>query len=398
MRALQIQRYTRSLHPAEPAHCTPPHPSSQGPFIASRRAPRIAKQYAAIGGKSPIGDWTRHQGEALVSKLHARHPELGRFKAYTTFRYAPPLTGDVLSEMAADGVQRAVVFSQYPQWSCTTAGSSLNHLWRESVRLGLEQRVSWSVIDRWGDHAGFHAAVARRIALGLARFPREERDRVIILFSAHSVPMLVVNRGDAYVGEVAATVAGVMAALRRGVDLGDGTTGGGGAGGERVGGAANAHVMSWQSKVGFLPWMGPSTASAIEGLAAAGHTHVLAVPIAFTSDHIETLFEIDLEYAEAAAKAGITHWARAPSLNDEPLLTDAMADILASHMRSGRAVDSASYALNCAGCTNPACRTILNPAAPYTKAREANVKCAVQGWPQQADLEGLRAQGSTPCA
>lgn len=129
---------------------------------------------------------------------------------------------------------------------------------------------------------------------------------------------------------------------------------------------------------------------------AQGHKHVLAVPIAFTSDHIETLFEIDLEYGEDAAKAGITHFRRAPSLNDEPLLTDAMADIVAEHLASGQPA-SPAYALNCPGCTNPACRTILNPAAPYTKLREGNDKCVVQGWPTAKDVGDLQARGATPC-
>jgi protoporphyrin/coproporphyrin ferrochelatase len=97
--------------------------------------------------------------------------------------------------MAADGVQRAVAFSQYPQYSCTTTGSSLNHLWRESVRLGMEGAFRWSVLDRWHSHPGFLAAAARRVALGLSRFPEAERSRVTIVFSAHSLPMMTVNKG-----------------------------------------------------------------------------------------------------------------------------------------------------------------------------------------------------------
>lgn len=339
--------------------------------------------------------------------MQERYPHLGPFKSYIAFRYAPPLTHDALQAMAADGVTRAVAFAQYPQFSCTTTGSSLNHLWREAIRLGLERRFSWSVLDRWHSHPGFLAAVARRVALGLAQFEPAVRHKVVILFSAHSVPMLTVNRGDAYVTEVAASVSGVMELVRRGVDIGDGRSDGGvvaagGGGGPAaasavISGARNPHTLSWQSKVGFLPWMGPSTDSAIKGLAAQGHQHVLAVPIAFTSDHVETLYEIDLEYAAEAAKAGIRHWRRAPSLNDEPLLTDAMAQLVGEHVASGAPAASPAYALNCVGCTNPACRTVLNPVAPYAKLREGNDACRVQGWPGAADLEALRARGATPC-
>ena len=356
-----------------------------GTFVSSRRSPRIQKQYAAIGGKSPIGDWTALQGAALLAKLSALHPAqaaAGGFRVYTAFRYAPPLTAAALRAMEADGVTRAVAFSQYPQFSCTTTGSSLNHLWRESLRLGLQDAFTWSIIDRWHSHPAFLAAVARCVAAGLARFPAAERASVPIVFSAHSVPMMVVNRGDQYVGEVAATVAGVMALVR--------------GGGEGGGAPRNPHVLAWQSKVGFLPWMGPPTGEVLKGLARQGHKRVLVVPVAFTSDHVETLYEIDVEYAEEARALGMLQFERAPSLNGEELFSDALADIAAAHLGSGAAVDSPQYAINCPGCVNPACRSMLRAAAPYEKLRDAAGGSAVPRWPTEADAAACRALGDTP--
>eukprot|EP00937_MAST-01D_sp_MAST-1D-sp2_P008061 g8061.t1 len=323
-----------------------------GPYIAKRRTPKIQEQYKQIGGGSPIGKWTDLQGQAMCALLDERSPETAPHKHYVCFRYADPLSEQALHEMEADGVQRVVAFSQYPQWSCTTSGSSYNHLWRELRRLGLGGKFEFSLVDRWGTHPGFINAVHRRVQLGLQQFDAADRDKAVVLFTAHSVPMMVVNRGDAYVNEVAATVSLVMARLREA-------------------GEANRHVMAWQSKVGFLPWMGPSTSDSIKGLAAQGHKHVLAVPIAFTSDHVETLFEIDVEYAEEAEEAGIEHWKRAPSLNDEPLLADAFADIVAEHLKSGE-LHTPAYALNCSGCVNPTCRSIMDPAgaAPYARMRD----------------------------
>lgn len=409
----------------------PSHHSSQGPYIANKRSPRIAEQYAAIGGKSPIRDWTEFQGEQLVSKLSARAPELGPFKHYTLFRYAPPLTHTVLERMKADGVQRAIAFSQYPQFSCTTTGSSLNHLWRESIRLNCENAFKWSLIDRWHSHPGFIEAVARRVALGLQKFAPEDRSKVIILFSAHSVPMMVVNRGDAYVAEVAGTVARVMERLRKGkpIELPQGAVdkvpasaqeaaaavaaaapaaaaSSSAAPLEQLSASGNSHILAWQSKVGFLPWMGPSTAAVIEGLAAQGHKHVLAVPIAFTSDHIETLFEIGQEYKHLATEKGITHFQSAPSLNEEPLLTEAMADMVVSHLKAGQDC-TPEYRLNCAGCTNPACRTILNPASgSYSKQRDAAAvaeglrpgerKGSLPSWPLEKEVQQLKSR-KEPC-
>lgn len=131
------------------------------PWIAKRRTPQIEKLYAAIGGGSPIGKWTRAQGDAMVKLMDEMHPDTAPHKAYVAFRYANPLTETCLDEMRKDGVTRAVAFTQYPQYSCSTTGSSLNELWRELKDRkdkgtgGSELDIKWSVIDRWGVHPGF---------------------------------------------------------------------------------------------------------------------------------------------------------------------------------------------------------------------------------------------------
>lgn len=317
-----------------------------GPILAKRRTPKIEKQYQEIGG-SPIRKWTDTQGKAMVEILDKISPETAPHKHYIAFRYADPLTEETLLQMREDGVERAVAFSQYPQYSCTTAGSSFNHLWREHSRLGMADAFKWSVIDRWYNHPTFIKAVVQRIKMGLAEIPEEVRANTVILFSAHSLPMKVVNKGDAYPAEVAATTNAVMEEL----------------------GFSHPHILCWQSQVGPTAWLGPQTGDAIKGLGQQGHKSVLAVPIAFTSDHIETLFEIDIEYKEDAEKAGITHFHRAPALNDEPLLAQAQAEIVAAHLKHGQAADTLKYALNCPTCTNPTCRSVLNPVAPFINYR-----------------------------
>lgn len=324
-----------------------PLQNTLGPFIANRRTPKIQEQYAEIGGGSPIGKWTKIQGEGMVKLLDELSPETAPHKAYTCFRYAAPLTEETLSEMKADGVTRAIAFSQFPHFSCTTSGSSLNHLWRELRRLDMGEDFKWSVLDRWPEHPGFIQAVSDNIKEGLKQFPEEVRDEVAIVFSAHSVPMKVVNRGDQYVTEVASTVQQVMKSLE----------------------FSNRYILAWQSKVGFLPWMGPSTSEVIKGYGRQGHRYVMAVPIAFTSDHIETLFEIDIEYKEEAEEAGIEMFKRAPSLNDSPVFQEALADLVANHIKSGQ-VATPQYGINCAGCTNASCRIIMNPIAPYNRHRD----------------------------
>ncbi|KAF1336517.1 Ferrochelatase, partial [Globisporangium splendens] len=321
-----------------------PVQSVVGPWVAKNRTPKITDQYAAIGGGSPILKWTNIQGEEMCKLLDEIRPESAPHKHYVFFRYANPLTEASLKQMKEDGVTRAIAFSQYPQWSCTTTGSSMNHLWRELDRLNMTDDFQWSLIDRWNTHPGYISAVANRVRQGLEQFAPEDRDKVVVMFSAHSVPMKVVYKGDPYTKEIASTAERVMEKL----------------------GIQNSHILAWQSKVGYLPWMGPSTSNVIKGLGAQGHKHVLTVPIAFTSDHIETLFEIDIEYAEEAKEVGIDQFKRCPSLNDEPLLFEAMADIVKTHLDT-KTLHSPQYPLNCPECTNPMCRTIKNPIKPYHK-------------------------------
>ena len=131
-----------------------PFQSILAPWIAKRRTPQIEKQYAEIGGGSPILRWTETQGEGLVALLDELHPETAPHKSYVAFRYANPLADETARRMKEDRVTRAIAFTQYPQYSCSTTGSSLNDIYRKS-KAGLFPGISWSVIDRWGTHPGF---------------------------------------------------------------------------------------------------------------------------------------------------------------------------------------------------------------------------------------------------
>ena len=248
------------------------------PWIARRRTPSIKEQYAKIGGGSPIKKWTTQQGEELARKMDILSPSTAPHKSYVAFRYADPLTEEALLEMKKDGVNRAVAFSLYPQYSCSTTGSSLNDLYKSIKSHGLEKDIKWSVIDRWPIHQGLVNTFANHIKKSLEEYPAQERDKVVLLFSAHSLPMAVVNRGDTYPSEVASSVSKIMEKLQY----------------------SNQYRLVWQSQVGPQPWLGPKTDTAIEGYAKQGVKELLVIPVAFVSDHIETLFELDLEYGELA--------------------------------------------------------------------------------------------------
>ncbi|KAH7076131.1 ferrochelatase mitochondrial precursor [Paraphoma chrysanthemicola] len=317
-----------------------------GPYIARRRTPKIQKQYAEIGGGSPIRKWSEYQAAEMCKILDRTSPETAPHKPYVAFRYANPLTEDTYKQLIADGFGggkggRAVAFTQYPQYSCSTTGSSLNELWKWRQRLegkraadgevDAEGAIKWSVIDRWPAHTGLVEAFAQLIEKKLLEYPPERRDNVVLLFSAHSLPMTVVNRGDPYPSEVAATVYAVMSRL----------------------GHKLKYRLVWQSQVGPQPWLGAQTSDTVKEYMKKGQTDMLLIPIAFTSDHIETLYELDKEVIgeDAEGHEGVK---RVDSLNDHPVFIEALADIAKAHLASGKAV-SKQMTLRCPKCTSERC-------------------------------------------
>jgi ferrochelatase len=322
-----------------------------GPFIARRRTPSVQKLYEEIGGGSPILRWTELQGQGLVDRLDRLSPHTAPHKFYVAFRYTRPSSEDALQRMKADGVERAIAFTQYQHFSCATTGSSLNELWRAAGRLGFVNEFRWSVVDRWPTHPGFIRAMVKKVGEGLAQFPETDREDVLLLFSAHSLPLSIIDRGDPYPQEVGASVHEVL----------------------KEGGFKNEFLLSYQSQVGPVRWLGPSTERVIKELGAKGRQNVLVVGIAFTSDHIETLSEIDIEYGRLAASAGITAFKRAPAFNDDPTFQDALAEIVLDHIRGGE-VCSTQYGLRCPGCVNPQCRNILNPVSDFRRTPLSSAK------------------------
>ncbi len=317
-----------------------------GPFIANRRTKSVQQNYADIGGGSPILKWTEEQGQGMVERLDEMSPETAPHKFYVAFRYVNPFSEDALQAMKNDGVKRAVAFTQYPQFSCSTTGSSLNELWRAARRVGLQNEFEWSVIDRWPTHPRFIEAMTETVKQGLEQFDEADRDDVLVLFSAHSLPLDVINRGDAYPAEIGASVHEVMSRLDY----------------------SHEYILAYQSDVGPVPWLGPGTEKVLKNLGAKKRKNVLVVGVAFTSDHIETLHELDIEYGELAHEVGIENYKRAPALNGMPVFQDALAEIVHEHLQSGEACTK-QYGLRCPGCVNPQCRNILNPVAPYKRTK-----------------------------
>jgi ferrochelatase len=270
-------------------------------FIARRRAPKSEAFYARIGGKSPIRELTEGQARALEALLG---PE---YRCFVAMRYWKPSTIDALAAIRREGISRIIALSLYPHYSRATTGSSVGELKRVLAQAGVDFSVSY--IDRFYDHPLYIEALSTGIEEELARFPKS--DGTHILFSAHSLPQSFIDQGDPYLNNILETVRLVM---------------------ERIGDMD--YHLSFQSRAGPVKWLEPSTEEMLKKLAAAGCGNLLLVPISFVSDHIETLYEIDIQYAEEAKALGIGTFRRVPALNDSPLFIACLADLVRSGLKA----------------------------------------------------------------
>ena len=267
--------------------------------IARTRAPYSRQAYAQIGGRSPILAETTAQAQAVTDALAARGIDTVPAVAMAAWH---PLAEETLAALAARGVRRVIALPLYPQESRTTTDSSLNQIEAARARHpGLEI----AAIRRYPDAEGYLRAVVARIEEAIATLPPEHATTAPVLFSAHGLPEAYIRKGDPYLDDIRITVE----AVSRRMELGPRAR------------------LSFQSKVGRKRWLGPSTETVLDEMAAAGERAVVVVPIAFTGEHIETLQEIDILFRERAEKAGIIHFARARTVGRHPSFIAALADL-----------------------------------------------------------------------
>lgn len=267
-------------------------------LISSRRETSAQANYALMGGGSPLLPETRRQAEALQGVLGARLNG-DEVKVFIAMRYWHPLTEETAAEVAAFGPDEVVLLPLYPQFSTTTTESSLKAWSAAYVGPGVSRAVCcYPAATGWVE--------AQAQAIG-EKLDEAVGQPVRVLFSAHGIPKkLVTGKGDPYQEQIETTVAAVVAAI------------------EAQRGPID-HAICYQSRVGPMKWLGPSTPEAIETAAKDG-VGVVVTPIAFVSEHIETLVELDIEYGELAHEKGASPYLRAPAVGIEPLFIDALAD------------------------------------------------------------------------
>jgi ferrochelatase len=270
-------------------------------LISMARYKKSRGYYAKIGGGSPIRRITQEQAEALARALEGRGLSV---KTYVGMRYWHPFIEEAFEQICRDGITHLVALPLYPQYSISTTGSSLNKL---NQLLRRDHNLRFSAIKSWHADHRYISALASSIAEELTRFPDQGRSSTHIVFTAHSVPVRYITReGDPYLDQTQQTVRLVM---------------------ERLG-LDRPHVLSFQSKVGPVRWLEPSTDATIRRLAREGASQLLLVPVSFVSEHIETLYELDILYASVAREVGIAHCRRVPALNCRPDFIEALAGIV----------------------------------------------------------------------
>ena len=279
-------------------------------LISAGRAKSKRHDYAAIGGGSPIRRLTEQQARALESALKPHLPA----RTIVAMRYWHPDTRDAITALESAEFDELVLLPLYPHYSLATTGSSL----KEWNRL-YKPRVPVYLVDHFYDHPDYIAGIVERINSILQQLPHPEK--VHLVFSAHGLPLSLVEKGDPYPQHIEATVRLVR----------------------EMGSWSNPYVLCYQSRVGPQKWLAPSFTGTIERMARDGQRRMLVVPISFLTEHIETLHEINIEGREMAESLGIQEFHMMPALNDSPLLIRALADLVLRAV--GRRSGVASLAL-----------------------------------------------------
>lgn len=288
-------------------------------YISTSREKEAQENYAMMGGASPILAYSRAQADALQAALQEQGH--GRLNTYIAMRYWHPFTDDTVAQIERDGIQRLIVLPLYPHFSYTTTGSSLNELKRILDARGLSLDIA--VIPTYYEHPLYVQALAENLRYSLQNDCWScATEDVHILFSAHSLPIKHVKRTqDPYPDQIYATARAVMTTYF----------------------PNNPWDICYQSQVGKMPWLGPSTDGALHYFAGKDVDNVLVIAVSFVSDHVETLVEIDRQYLPLATSLKIPHCHRAPALNTSPTFIQALATLVSEKLVSADASTFAAF-------------------------------------------------------
>lgn len=265
-------------------------------YIAWKRAPKSRKIYNKIGGGSPLKKITEMQAAALETVLN--EVDDTDYIVTLAMRYWPPFADQTVQELLERGVEQITAVTLYPHYSRATTGSSISELKKSMTKIAPSTPIHY--IEEWPEQASYIQALAENIISGLEEFGDQP---VEVVYSAHSLPTSFIEDGDPYVDHLERTIQATEA-----ITLHKGS-------------------LCYQSRSGPVEWLSPSTPEMIKSLAAKGCKNILMVPISFVSDHVETLYEIDILYRQQAQNLGVTLKSSA-SMNTNPLFIEALKQLV----------------------------------------------------------------------
>jgi len=272
-------------------------------MIATLRRKTSEGYYSQIGGGSPLRRLTEEQAKALADELKRRGRDVETFVGMCTWH---PFLFEAVDKIDEANIDSLVILPLFPQYSVTTTGSGfavLRHLIDKHPQF---KRLDVQWICSWADQPTYIESFVQAIQRELGKFTDPEK--VHLLFSAHSIPESYVRNGDPYLEQTKETVELIMDRLGR----------------------RNPYQLSFQSKIGPVKWLEPFTSDVIVELGKQGVDDVLVIPVSFVSEHIETLYELDILFRKVAADAGVENFRRVPALNSDPTFIRALADIVES--------------------------------------------------------------------
>jgi len=278
-------------------------------FISTRRAPIARKIYEHMGGRSPILQQTEAQADALRTALAKSAPD-HQWHVSIAMRYWHPMSEATAREGKAFGPGEIILLPLYPQFSTTSSGSSLKEWTRASLAVGMEKPTR--AVCCYPCEPGYVKGLVKLIQPAILEAENQlaEGSRARVLFSAHGLPEKVIARGDPYQWQIEQTSAVVAEALKSALERPD-----------------LDWAVCYQSRVGPLKWIGPSLDGELESAGRAG-TGVVVIPVAFVSEHSETLVELDIEYRDVARERGIPVYVRVPALSVQEDFLDGLAQIV----------------------------------------------------------------------
>jgi ferrochelatase len=267
----------------------------------------LVERYRAIGGGSPLLDITRRQAAALEGALNGAQEKT--YRVYIGMKHAAPFIADAVAQMAGDGLSRGVAAALAPHYSRMSIGGYINTV--KKALATLPSPLPMTFVESWHDHPPFLEALAEVVAEALGRLAEAERASVHVIFTAHSLPARILEWDDPYPRELRRTCEGV---------------------------ARLAMVKQWDfayQSAGRTadPWLGPDLKEVLQRLHAEGKRVVVICPVGFVADHLEVLYDIDVECRQLAASLGM-RLERASSLNDRPRFILALAEIVRAHAQA----------------------------------------------------------------